>query len=115
MLLLRFESAEPWNPLFFDGSQQLSKIGQSIVDQYMSELVPYLPNNPMVVEGYSTTGMPDQRYLASRQRAMEVRQYLESRFHLDPKRVGIMPFGDHPPVDRQVWDGVCLVLVVSKQ
>lgn len=100
-----------------DGSQQLSDEGRSVLDRYMSELTPYLPNNPIVVEGYSTQGMPDQQYLVSRQRAVEVRQYLGSRFHLQSERVGIMPLSDHPPLGtgKQTWDGVCLVLVVSKR
>lgn len=100
-----------------DGSQKLSDAGRSILDQSMSDLLPYLPNNPIVVEGYSAQGTPDQRYLASRQRAMEVRQYLESRFHLNSQLVGIMPLGDRPPpgVQKQKWDGICLALVVSKK
>jgi phospholipid/cholesterol/gamma-HCH transport system substrate-binding protein len=99
-----------------DGSQELTDVGRTILDQSMSDLVPYLPNNPMVVEGYSTGGMPDHQYLVSRQRAVEVRRYLESRFHLKSERVGIMPLGDQPPkaVGKKMWDGVCLVLVVSK-
>lgn len=98
------------------GSQQLSDVGRSILDQSMSDLVPFLPNNPIVVEGYSTNGVPDQRYLASRQRAFEVRQYLESRFHLNSKLVGIMPLGDQPPpgVHKSTWNGICLALVVSR-
>jgi hypothetical protein len=82
----------------------------------MSDLVPYLPNNPLVIEGYAATGMPDRRYLASRQRAVEVRQYLESHFHLNPKLVGVMPLADQPPrgAGKKMWDGICLVLVVSK-
>lgn len=99
------------------GSQQLTQVAQSILAQFMSDLVPYLPNNPMVIEGYSTAGMPDQQYLVSRQRALAVRDYLTPHYHLDPKRVGIMPLGDHPPsgVNKATWDGVCLVLVVSKR
>lgn len=100
-----------------DGSQQLTDSGHSILDQDMSEIVPFLPNNPMVVEGYSDSGAPDQEYLASRQRAEVVEQYLESRFHLNAKHVGIMPLADRPPAHtgKRSWDGVCLVLVVSKK
>jgi hypothetical protein len=60
--------------------------------------------------------MPDQRFLVARQRADEVRQYLESRFRLNSKLVGIMPLEDRPPPGsgKQMWDGVCLVLVASK-
>ncbi len=99
-----------------DGSQQLTPAGRAMLDKSMSKLVPYLPDNPMVVEGYSTGGLPDQRYLASDQRAMEVRQYLQSRFHLDSNRIGIMPLRGRPPAHtgKKSWDGVCLVLVVSK-
>jgi phospholipid/cholesterol/gamma-HCH transport system substrate-binding protein len=99
-----------------DGTQELTDTGKSILNQSMSDLVSYLPNNPLVVEGYADTGMPDQRYLASRQRAVEVRQYLESQFHLNPKLVGVMPMADQPPrgAGKKMWDGICLVLVVSK-
>lgn len=99
-----------------DGSQQLTDVGRSILEQSMSDLIPYLPNNPIVIEGYSTAGVPDQQYLASRQRALEVRDYLISRFHLKPNHVGMMPLADHPPAatHKNSWDGVCLVLVVSK-
>jgi phospholipid/cholesterol/gamma-HCH transport system substrate-binding protein len=97
------------------GAQRLSVVGHSILDQFMSELLPYLPNNPIVVEGYAVNGSPDQRYIASQQRADEVRSYLQSRFHLDPKRVGAMPLADHPLIGRKTWDGVCLVLVISKK
>jgi phospholipid/cholesterol/gamma-HCH transport system substrate-binding protein len=100
-----------------DGSQKLTDTGRSIVDESMSGIVPYLPNNPIVVEGYSTAGMPDQQYVASRQRAIEVQKYLESRFHVDPKRIGVISLGDRPPsrTGKKIWDGVCLVLVVSKK
>jgi hypothetical protein len=100
-----------------DGTQRLAKTSSAILDQSMSDLVPYLPNNPIVIEGYSASGMPDQRYRISRQRAVEVRQYLESRFHLNSKLVGIMPFDDRPPAGagKEMWDGICLVLITSKR
>ena len=63
-----------------DGSQEMAAVGRSILDESMSDVVPYLPNNPIVVEGYATTGMPDQIYLAARQRAFEARKYLVSLF-----------------------------------
>lgn len=100
-----------------DGSQVLSNTGKQILDQSMSELTPYLPSNPMVVEGYSASGLPDQQYVASQQRAIAVRQYLESRFYLDTKRVGAIPLADHPPkgTGKTRWDGISLVLVVSER
>ncbi|HZS56326.1 MAG TPA: MlaD family protein [Bryobacteraceae bacterium] len=100
-----------------NGAQELSKDGPAILDQNMSQLVSHLPHNPMMIEGYSASATPAQQYLISRQRAVEVRQYLESHFHLNSKLVGIMPLGDHPPETsgRENWDGVCLVLAISKK
>lgn len=99
-----------------DGKQELTATGRSILNQSMSGLVPFLPNNPVVIEGYAEAGMPDERYLESRERATAVRQYLETEFHLKPNLVGIMPLGDHPPpgANKSSWDGICLALVVSK-
>src|SRR5690348_542789 len=116
-------SARVWIPaseLFKDyptDALELSKTSQAALNQSMSKLIRYLPNNPVVVEGYSTHGSPDQQYLMSRQRALEVRQYLLKHFHLDPTAVGIMPLADEPPgnTGERSWDGVCLVLVVSKR
>lgn len=47
--------------------------------------------------------------------ALEVRQYLQTKFHLNPERLGIIPLADHPLTGKRTWDGVCLVLVVSKK
>jgi len=59
---------------------------------------------------------PDQQFELSRQRALAVQEYLESKFHIDPKFIGAIPFGSRAPrsAGREMWDGVCLVLVVSK-
>jgi phospholipid/cholesterol/gamma-HCH transport system substrate-binding protein len=99
-----------------DGTQQLTVQGKSLLDENMSDLVPYLPRNPMMVEGYAELGEPDQRYIASRDRAVAVRSYLQSRFHLNSKLVGVMPMGNHPPntTGKQQWNGIALVLVRSR-
>ena len=99
-----------------DGTQQLTDQGKQLLDENMSDLVPYLPRNPIMVEGYAELGQPDQRYIASRERAIAVRAYLESRFHLNSKIVGIMPMGNHPPeqTGKPQWSGVALVLVKSR-
>lgn len=100
-----------------DGTQQLTDAGRAALDSAMSKLVPYLPNSPIVIEGYSTDGPPSGQYLASRQRAIAASQYLESHFQLKPDRVGIMPLGEHPPphTGRNQWNGLCLVLVEWKK
>ncbi len=100
-----------------NGAPQLKDSGRTVLNARMSALVPYLPNNPIMVEGYSTYGAPDQQYLRSRERAIEVRNYLIQQFHLDPKFVGFIPLANRPPkkTGKHEWDGVCLVLVVQQR
>lgn len=100
-----------------DGQLELTAAGRNTVDQSMSDLVPFLPNNPVVVEGYATEGLPDQRYTESRQRAEAVREYIQSHYHLRSEMVGIMPLRSEPPpgTGKTTWDGVCLTLVASKR
>jgi phospholipid/cholesterol/gamma-HCH transport system substrate-binding protein len=98
------------------GSQKLSADGRTTLDQAMSKLVPYLPNNPIMIEGYAGHGTQAQRYLASKQRATEVEQYLESHFQLKPELMGTIALGGGPPrgMGEKSFDGVCLALVVSR-
>lgn len=95
----------------------LTNNGRLELDRAMSRLVPHLPNNPIMIEGYATAGSPAQAYLSSRQRALAVRKYLEGHFHLQPKRVGVMPLGERPPLGggNSPWNGVCTVLAISKR
>jgi hypothetical protein len=67
------------------------------------------------VEGYSTVGSRDERYLQSRARADLVRDYLIQRFHLESNRTGVMPLGDEAAgsPDGSTWDGVALTLFVD--
>jgi phospholipid/cholesterol/gamma-HCH transport system substrate-binding protein len=99
------------------GTSELSARGRLALDKAMSSLVPHLPNNPMMIEGYSAAAPPYKAYLSSRQRALEVRQYLQSHFHLKPELVGIMPLGKHPPrrAGKSTWNGVCLVLAIASK
>ncbi len=96
-----------------DGSEDLSKGGQEQLDKAMSSFVPYLPNSPIMVEGYSTQGPPSEHFLHANQRAAEVRGYLEKRFALNPKSIGAMPLSDSPPPEtrKTVWNGIALVLI----
>lgn len=99
------------------GRQQLTATGKAAVDQAMGRLVRWLPNNPIVVEGYDVAASPAQEYLDSRERAVDVRQYLQSHFHLPPNQLGIMPLGSVPPphTGRKSWNGICLVLVAWRK
>jgi hypothetical protein len=77
----------PVNELFTNarGREELTAAGRLELDSAMSEFVQYLPNKPVMVEGYSDQGTASEEYLVSEQRATMVRDYLISRFHLKPQ------------------------------
>jgi phospholipid/cholesterol/gamma-HCH transport system substrate-binding protein len=96
-----------------DDREELTKEGQSEIDGAMSALVPYLPNSPLVVEGYATQGSSSERFIRAKQRAFVVQIYINKRFALHPNTVGVMPMSDSPPPEtgKTVWDGIALVLI----
>jgi outer membrane protein OmpA-like peptidoglycan-associated protein len=96
-----------------NGREQLSDKGRAALDNAMSAFVSDLPNRPLIVEGYSEQGPPDEQYRKSQQRAAAVQQYLEARFQLKPDLVGEIPLESSPPEasGRKDWDGVSLVLL----
>ena len=95
------------------GTEELSEQGRRELDRAMSDFVSYLPNKPLMVEGYADHGTPAEEYRESQERATLVREYLISRFKLKPENTGAMPLGDLPPeqADKQSWDGISLVLL----
>jgi hypothetical protein len=95
------------------GTEELSPQGRAEVDRAMAEFVPDLPNRPIVVEGYSARGSPDERFRRSQQHALALQRYLQTRFKLAANLVGEIPLGDTPPksTGKQQWDGVALVLL----
>jgi hypothetical protein len=95
------------------GSEALTAKGREELDQAMSAFVASLPNSPIMVEGYSDEGSPDNQFRESQKRAAAVQQYLLARFQLNPKLVGSIPLGDSPPQSsgRKDWSGVSLVLL----
>ena len=95
------------------GPETLSAQGKGELDRAMDNFVSYLPNRPLIVEGYSSDGPPDEEYLRSQQRAATVEQYLEARFRLDPSLVGGIPLENSPPEasGKTAWDGISLVVL----
>ena len=100
-----------------DGAQQLSAEGQVELEKALSLVTDELPNNPIMIEGYADGGSPADRYIASVQRAAEVKKYLESRFRLNPDLIGTIALEDRPPAGsgKNDWNGVCLAMVVSRE
>jgi phospholipid/cholesterol/gamma-HCH transport system substrate-binding protein len=95
-----------------DGNGQLVETGRRQIDSAVAPFVDSLLNHVVIVEGYASVGTPDQQYVKSRRRADLVREYLEARFHLLHRDVGIVPLRDKPPpgAGRNTWNGVAIVL-----
>jgi hypothetical protein len=97
------------------GTEQLSEEGRNRLDSAMSQFVRYPRTSPFVVEGYALQPTADQRFLLSRSRGQLVRDYIISRFGLEPKVIAVMPMGsaavDSPSGD--TWDGIALAIFVS--
>lgn len=105
-------------PVLFEadanGVERLTDGGRVRLDSAMSAFVQYPRSSPLVVEGYAREATGDQRYLASRARAELVREYLVSKFKLDPNYVTTMPLGaqsDGSPAGN-TWDGIALAIFV---
>jgi phospholipid/cholesterol/gamma-HCH transport system substrate-binding protein len=99
-----------------DGKTALTDDGRARLDSAMADFLPYLPDAVLVVEGYATEGAQTQRFVVSRERASLVRSYLLDRFHLDPRKTGLMPLGAEAPgsPDAGRWSGVALSLFVER-
>jgi phospholipid/cholesterol/gamma-HCH transport system substrate-binding protein len=96
-----------------DGSEELSPAGKTKIDEAMAEFGDGALGRAIVVEGYSSTGDTEAQFATSRVRATLVRHYLQTRFGLDSRDVGIVPLRGVPPpsTNKKNWDGVCLVLL----
>lgn len=97
------------------GEERLSEGGRAGVDSAMSQFVKY-SKSPLVVEGYAEGLTGDERFRRSRRRAALVRDYIISRFEVDPNLIAVMPLGNmargSPAGD--TWDGVGLAIFVAK-
>jgi phospholipid/cholesterol/gamma-HCH transport system substrate-binding protein len=105
-------SQDPDNPQ----SEQLSDGGKARLDSAIASYLDRLADGVLMIEGYSTEGTQDEKYLRSRTRAAMVREYLVARFHLDPQSVGLMPLGSDAQGSPKngKWDGVALAAFMEK-
>lgn len=95
------------------GSERLSEGGRARLDSAMSQFVKY-PKSPFVIEGYAAGMTADERFLVSRRHARIVRDYIVSKFELDPDLVAVMPMGNEAngSPDGDTWNGVALAIFV---
>ncbi len=106
----------PATELFIkDGSNSevLSASGKQLLNAAIGQHGDSLPNDPIVVEGYSDGADPADQLSSSRNRAILVREYLQRQFHLDQSDLGIVSMRHSPPngVGHSHWDGICVVFL----
>jgi phospholipid/cholesterol/gamma-HCH transport system substrate-binding protein len=98
-----------------NGREQLSPNGKALIDSLLTQNGDRIFDGPLVVEGYWNGKLAADQLRFSHTRAMEVRQYVQTRFQLDSRDLGAVPLDDLPPrgADRRTWDGVCIVLLTK--
>lgn len=98
-----------------NGGEVLTARGRHSIDLAIGQLKE-IYNEPLIIEGYATSGSRSDELIQSRRRASEVRDYLQLHFHLLPKNTGIVALGSRPPINagRSTFDGVSLVCVSER-
>jgi phospholipid/cholesterol/gamma-HCH transport system substrate-binding protein len=94
-----------------NGKESLTTQGKKALDNVAIQFGDTILSTPLVIEGYSGSGDSAEQLARSESRALIVRAYLESRFHLNAGNLGTVPLRNTPPpnLDRTQWDGICIV------
>jgi phospholipid/cholesterol/gamma-HCH transport system substrate-binding protein len=94
------------------GEEVLSANGRQNIDQAVGQFKE-IYNNPLIIEGYASSGSPSEELVRSRRRAAMVQTYLELHYHLMPKNTGIVALKSTPPENagKTTFDGVSLVSI----
>jgi phospholipid/cholesterol/gamma-HCH transport system substrate-binding protein len=95
------------------GNEVLSDIGKERIDAAVEDLGERVIGASIVVEGYAVSEISGDGLAMSRSRATIVRNYLQTRFHLDNQNIGAVPLRGVPPptTHKSSWDGICIVLL----
>lgn len=99
-----------------DGTEVLSDGGKVRLDSAMATYLKYIPSYPIVIEGYATDGLIQERFRTGRQRAGMVREYVLGRYGLAPEATGFIALvdtADGSP-NGSTWDGVAIALFVDR-
>jgi phospholipid/cholesterol/gamma-HCH transport system substrate-binding protein len=95
--------------------EMLSDKGKDLIREKVKELFQYIENNPIyLIEGYASEGNAGDQYLVSRQRALEIRAFIENEFPVPPESLGILPIGLKVNDTGIAWDGVALVAIYEE-
>ena len=95
------------------GGEKLSPKGIALLNAALTENGDPIIDGPIVIEGYSNGDAPADQLRLSRRRATLVRHFIQARFQLDPRTMGVVPLKNSPPkaTERATWDGICIVVV----
>jgi phospholipid/cholesterol/gamma-HCH transport system substrate-binding protein len=98
-----------------NGNEVLSAAGEQEIDQVIGTTKDSVIDQPIIVEGYSTQASAADEMVTSRSRSLIVAHYLEKRFHLSTKNIGVIPLNATAPPSsgKDTWDGACIVLVAN--
>jgi phospholipid/cholesterol/gamma-HCH transport system substrate-binding protein len=99
------------------GAEILSSAGKHLLNAAMAKYGESVIERPIVIEGYSNAGDPQDQLSSSRHRALLVRQYLRNHFQFDGDTLGVVSMKASPAgrPSTDAWDGVCLVVLNGHQ
>jgi phospholipid/cholesterol/gamma-HCH transport system substrate-binding protein len=95
--------------------ERLTPDGRRRLDAAMAPYLDRVIDGVLMVEGFAPEGGRDQQFVASRARAVAVRGYLVTRFHLDPRATGVMPLGQESAGSPSggPWNGIALAFFLQ--
>jgi len=96
-----------------NGTEVLSAVGEQQIDQVIGAAKDSVMDQPIIIEGYSNHASAADEMATSRSRSLLIAHYLEKRFHLSARNIGLMPLSDTAPSSsgKDSWDGACIVLL----
>src|SRR5690349_13664880 len=99
------------------GVEELTSQGRSALNAALGTYGQRIFQGPIVVEGYSDCEIASDRLAVSRGRAILVRDYLQSHFHLDTGKLGAVALESRPPgpSPHASWNGVAIAFLKAKQ
>ena len=99
-----------------NGTEVLTADGRARIDSAMASYLKYVPSNPLVVEGFATSGTVGEQFRAARARAGIVREYIMGRYDLMPQNTGFISLGNDAGGSPSGgdWNGVALTLFLDR-
>ena len=103
--------------LFQNGSngEELSERGKALLHAALTQHGESVTGAPLSSRATPTAGFPPISSGSPAAVPCAVRHYVQQRFELDPKDLGVVPMNSSPPKElgRGSWDGVCIVVLLG--